>query len=318
MTEATAQEFITLGKTDVQIPAMGMGTWAWGGRSYWGFGQDYDEKDVKGAFDECLVNGINFFDTAEIYGGGKSELLVGKFIKTTDQPVVIATKFMPFPWRLWRGRLTAALRGSLDRLGLEHVDLYQVHQPFPPIPVETWAEGLAEAVEKGLARAVGVSNYDMNKMRRAQSVLAARGIPLASNQVEYSLLNRTIEFNGLLAACKEEQITLIAYSPMEQGLLTGKYTPDNPPPGIRGLRYRSKLLEKIQPLIDLMREIGQAHGGKSVAQVALNWTICKGTVPIPGAKTARQAQENIGALGWRLSDGDVQTLDNASQETAAG
>lgn len=317
MTEAIAPEIITLGKTEVQIPAMGIGAWAWGGRSYWGFGQDYGEEDVRGAFEACLANGINFFDTAEIYGSGKSELLVGKFIQSTEQPVVIATKFMPFPWRLWRGRLTAALRGSLERLGMEQVDLYQVHQPFPPLPVETWAEGLAEAVEKGLARAVGVSNYDMNKMRRAASVLTAHGIPLASNQVEYSLLNRAIEFNRLLSACKEDQITLIAYSPLEQGLLTGKYTPDNPPPGIRGLRYRSKLLEKIQPLIGLMREIGQDHDGKSVAQVALNWTICKGTVPIPGAKTAHQARENIGALGWRLSNEEVQRLDNASQETGA-
>ncbi|HZD56583.1 MAG TPA: aldo/keto reductase [Anaerolineales bacterium] len=314
MTEAFAQENITLGKTDVQIPAMGIGTWAWGGRSYWGFGQDYGEEDVRGAFDACMANGINFFDTAEIYGSGKSELLLGKFIKSTDQPVVIATKFMPFPWRLWKGRLTAALRGSLDRLSMERVELYQVHQPYPPLPAETWAEGLAKAVEKGLTRAVGVSNYDINKMRRAESVLAAHGIPLASNQVEYSLLNRAIEFNGLLSACKEDQITLIAYSPLEQGLLTGKYTPDKPPPGIRGLRYRSRLLGKIQPMIRLMRGIGQAHGGRSAAQVALNWAICKGTVPIPGAKTAHQAQENIGALGWRLSEEEMERLDSASQE----
>jgi aryl-alcohol dehydrogenase-like predicted oxidoreductase len=314
MTEAVAQELTTLGNTDIQIPTMGVGTWAWGGRSYWGFGQDYKEEDVRGAFEECLEQGINFFDTAEIYGSGKSELLLGKFARAADQPVVIATKFWPFPWRLWKGRLITALQGSLERLRRDQVDLYQVHIPFPPIPIETWAEGLAEAADRGLARAVGVSNYDISKMRRAQSVLVAHGIPLASNQVEYSLLNREIEFNGLLPACKEAQITLIAYSPLEQGLLTGKYTPDNPPPGTRGFRYRSSLLERIQPLIHLMREIGEAYGGKTPAQVAINWTICKGAVPIPGAKNVQQARENIGALGWRLSDEEVKRLDDASLE----
>jgi aryl-alcohol dehydrogenase-like predicted oxidoreductase len=317
MTEAIAQELITLGNTDIQIPMMGVGTWAWGGRSYWGFGQDYNEADVRGAFEECLEQGINFFDTAEIYGSGKSELLLGKFAGSTDQPVVIATKFWPFPWRLWKGRLITALQGSLERLRMDQVDLYQVHMPFPPIPIETWAEGLAEAVDKGLARAVGVSNYDISKMRRAQSVLAAHGIPLASNQVEYSLLNREVEFNGLLAACKDAQVTLIAYSPLEQGLLTGKYTPDNPPPGIRGFRYRSSLLQRIQPLIHLMREVGDLHGGKTLAQVAINWTICKGAVPIPGAKNVHQARENIGALGWYLSDDEVKGLDDASLEAGS-
>jgi aryl-alcohol dehydrogenase-like predicted oxidoreductase len=314
MTQAIAQELISLGNTDIQIPPMGIGTWAWGGRSYWGFGQDYDEKDVRGAFEECLALGINFFDSAEIYGNGKSELLLGKFIGSTNQPVVVATKFMPFPWRLWKGRLIAALRGSLDRLNMDLMDLYQVHQPFPPVSVETWAAGLAEAVDLSLTRAVGVSNYNIDKMRRAQSVLAQHGIALASNQVEYSLLNREVEFNGLLSACKEDQITLIAYSPLEQGLLTGKYTPDNPPPGIRGFRYRSNLLERIQPLIHLMREIGEAHGGKTPAQVAINWTICKGAVPIPGAKNVHQASENGGSLGWRLSEEEVKRLDNASLE----
>ena len=207
-----------------------------------------------------------------------------------------------------------ALRNSLERLNLQRVDLYQVHWPFPPIPVETWAEALAQAVQQGLTRAVGVSNYNAEQMQRASAALAKRGVVLASNQVEYSLLKREVEQNGLLKACQELGVTLIAYSPLAQGVLTGKYSPAHPMPGIRGWRNSKAYLAKVQPLLRLMGEIGEAHGGKSVAQVALNWTICKGTVPIPGAKNARQAQDNLGALGWRLSETEMAALDEASEK----
>jgi aryl-alcohol dehydrogenase-like predicted oxidoreductase len=115
-----------------------------------------------------------------------------------------------------------------------------------------------------------------------------------------------------LKTCQELKITLIAYSPLAKGMLTGKYTPQNPPPGPRGIKY-GHMLEAIQPLIRLEREIGQAHGGKTPAQVALNWLICKGAVPIPGAKNAGQLAENVGALGWRLDESEVTALDAASE-----
>ena len=132
--------------------------------------------------------------------------------------------------------------------------------------------------------------------------------------MEYSLINRKVEKNGLLKSCQEQGITLIAYSPLGQGILTGKYSPKRPLPGIRGWRYARSLLEKVQPLLGLMVEIGQAHGGKSAAQVALNWVICKGALPIPGAKNLRQVQENLGALGWRLVEAEVAALDEASDK----
>jgi aryl-alcohol dehydrogenase-like predicted oxidoreductase len=226
----------------------------------------------------------------------------------------VATKFFPFPWRLSKAALLRALRGSLERLNLQRVDLYQVHWPFPPMPVETWAEALAQVVQQGLARAVGVSNYSVDQMRRASAALAKRGLVLASNQVEYSLLKRQVELNGLLKTCQELGVTLIAYSPLAQGVLTGKYSPEHPLPGVRGWRHSRADLEKAQPLLHLMGVIGDAHGGKSVAQIALNWTICKGTVPIPGAKNATQAQDNLGALGWRLSEAEVAALDDASEK----
>jgi len=288
---------------------MGAGTWPWGDRLFWGYGREYNDTDLKEAFDSCLSAGICFFDTAEIYGQGKSELLLGQFLKTTDLPAIIATKFMPWPWRLSHARLIHALKKSLSRLGEVSVDLYQIHQSLPPITIETWMGAMATAFHEGLTRSIGVSNYDLNQTRRAHDRLISLGVPLASNQIEFNLLNRQAEKKGLLEECKNRGIAVIAYSPLAQGLLTGKYTPDHLPGGMRNRRINPRILSQIQPLVQLLRKIGAAHDGKTPAQVALNWTICKGTVPIPSVKSANQAQQNSGALGWRLTEAEVTDLD---------
>lgn len=291
---------------------MGLGAWQWGDRVVWQYGHGYGDVEVQQAFLASLNEGIRFVDTAEIYGNGRSERLLGQFLKETDQPVLIATKFLPFPWRFGKGSLLRALKGSLARLGLESVDLYQIHWPTPLMSIDTMMEGLAECVRSGLTRTVGVSNFGQTQMLAAYSSLARHNIPLASNQVHYSLLNRTVEKDGTLARCKELGIRLIAFSPIEMGLLSGKYSVDSPPPGLRGRSYTG-LLPRIGPLLKLMTEIGQDHGGKSNAQVALNWVICKGALTIPGAKNADQAQENAGALGWRLTDEEMARLDQTSK-----
>lgn len=305
---------VQIGKTDISVTPLGVGTWQWGDRLSWGFGGSYHEEDVHQAFSAALAAGINFFDTAELYGRGRSETFLGQFLSQTDVGPVVATKFMPLPWRLSRNALGGALRDSLRRLRLQRVDLYQMHWPSPPVPIETWMAALAEAIEQGLARAAGVSNYSAAQMRRAHTALARRGIPLASNQVQYSLLHRAPERQGILDACRELGVTLIAYSPLAKGMLTGKYSPENPPPGLRRLSYRPAYLARVQPLTKLLRELGEGHGGKTASQVALNWTICKGAIPIPGVKNARQVVDNAGALGWRLTDDEVAALDAASAE----
>jgi aryl-alcohol dehydrogenase-like predicted oxidoreductase len=308
-------QLVPLGSTGLQVVPMGVGTWAWGDRGTWGYGRTHTDADLQAAFEASLAVGINFFDTAEVYGSGQSERLVGRFISTSQQPVMVATKFLPFPWRLRKQNLLDALRASLDRLGLKQVDLYQIHFPFPPMPIETWMDGLADAVQAGFVRAVGVSNCSVEQMRRAHVALAKRGVVLASNQVEYSLLHRNPERNGLMQTCREMSVTLIAYSPIRKGVLSGKYTPENRPTGT----FRSSLanrdyLARVQPLITLLLEIGQAHGGKTPSQVALNWVMCKGALPIPGAKNVRQAQENAGALGWQLSESEMAALDAVSDK----
>lgn len=290
---------------------MGLGAWQWGDRLVWQYGHGYGETEVHQAFLASLNEGIRFIDTAEIYGNGRSERLLGQFLQGIDQPVLIATKFLPFPWRFGKGAVPRALKGSLARLGVESVDLYQIHGPTPLISIDTMMEGLAGCVKSGLTRTVGVSNFGQSQTLAAYSALARHNLPLASNQVHYSLLNRTIEKNGLLARCHELAIRLIAYSPIEKGLLSGKYTVNSPPPGARARNYAS-LLPRIGPLLKLMTEIGQDHGGKSSVQIALNWVICKGALPIPGAKNAEQAQENTGALGWRLTEKEMAALDDVS------
>jgi aryl-alcohol dehydrogenase-like predicted oxidoreductase len=225
---------------------------------------------------------------------------------------IIATKFFPMPWRLRSAALVRAVRGSLRRLGLEKIDLYQVHWPVGPRDVTHWARALADAHGAGFVRAVGVSNYDVPQMLRAHDALAARGVPLSSNQVGFSLLNRSAERSGLLDAARELGVTVIAYGPLGEGLLSGKYSSDRPPPLLRRVRYARKWLPKLPPLIGLMREIGRAHGAAAPAQVALAWCIEKGTVPIPGIKTPEHARDAAAAMSLRLSPDETAALDRAT------
>lgn len=310
-----------LGATNIQVPALGVGTWAWGDRRVWGYGRDYGRAEVEGAFWASIEAGLNFFDTAEVYGGGTSESILGELIKKSGQKVLIATKFAPY--RLTAKVLPRALERSLERLGLGQVDLYQIHWHVPHVRVEALMDALAEAYKAGKARAVGVSNYSAAQMRRAYDRLAKHGVPLASNQVEYSLLHREPETNGVLEACRELNVTLIAYSPLAMGLLSGKYRP-----GGQSLRSRLReylprqRLEAVVPVLDLLDEIGRAHG-KTPSQVVLNWLLRQsrsrlgrdrpGVIPIPGAKNARQAKENAGALGWEMTEEEAAVLDRATE-----
>ena len=291
---------------------LGLGAWQWGDRLVWQFGNGYGDEEVRKAFQASMQEGIRFVDTAEVYGSGRSERLLGMFIKETEQPVLVATKFFPYPWRFSKKAVVNALKGSLERIGIESVDLYQIHWPSLTMNTDVLMDGLAECVKNGLTRTVGVSNFGHNRMLASYSALARHGIPLASNQVHYSLLSRGAEKKGILARCGELGIRMIAYSPIEQGLLTGKYSVDHPPSGTRNRRY-ANLLPKLPPLLKLLTEIGQDHGGKSNAQVALNWVICKGSLPIPGAKNETQVIQNAGALGWRLTDEEVARLDEVSE-----
>jgi aryl-alcohol dehydrogenase-like predicted oxidoreductase len=290
-----------------------VGTWQWGDRGTWGYGSSYGESDVRAAFEAAFDAGLRLFDTAEIYGGGESERVLGRCLKGHEHEVQVATKFFPLPWRLLqRGSLVKALKASLQRLNLDRVALYQIHWPLPLLPGDIWADDLAEAVSAGLTDAVGVSNYGVRNLRRMHAALAKRSVPLVSNQVEYSLLQRKIERNGILDVCRTLGVQVIAYSPLAMGLLGGRYSPEYPPPGMRRMRARGQL-DRAARLVPVLREIGAAHDGKNPAQVALNWLICHGAVPIPGAKSDKQARENAGALGWWLTPDELARLDRLTR-----
>ncbi|MEY3869486.1 MAG: hypothetical protein RLZZ338_3377 [Cyanobacteriota bacterium] len=302
---------ITLGKNGPTVPSLCVGTWAWGDKLFWSYGRDYGASDVEDAFKASLDAGVTFFDTAEVYGNGLSEELLGQFLRKTSQPVQIATKFGPFPWRITEKAVSEALSASLKRLGVEQIALYQVHWPFTFLMnQETLMNALASEVEKGRIQAVGVSNYNVEQMRQAHKILASRGVPLATNQVRYSLLSRQVEKQGIIDSARQLGVTILAYSPLAQGLLTDKYTGEEKPEGARKIdsRFSKEGLEKIALVMSTLRKIGKKYD-RAPSQVALNWLIAQGVIPIPGAKNAIQAKENAGALGWSLSQDEVNQLE---------
>jgi aryl-alcohol dehydrogenase-like predicted oxidoreductase len=304
---------VTLGKNGSAVTALGVGTWAWGDNLFWAYGKSFGAEDVEGAFSASLAAGVTLFDTAEIYGFGESERLLGKFCQQTAQPVQIATKYFPVPWRWQRSAIADALTASLERLQQPQICLYQIHWPLEFfLKTPDFMTVLAAEVKKGRIQAVGVSNYSASQMAIAHQYLAEQGIPLASNQVPYSLLTRQIERNGILDRARQLGVTILAYSPLAQGLLTGKYTVDHPTPIQGGRRLNPQFsrqgLKKLAPQLSILRKMAEKYD-KTPAQVALNWLIAQGgVIPIPGAKNAEQAQQNAGALGWSLSPEDVTQL----------
>ncbi|CAM6094193.1 unnamed protein product [Calypogeia fissa] len=289
---------------------LGVGTWSWGQKK-WGSKGEESEQQFQEAFLKSIDCGIHLFDTAPVYGNGKSETLIGKFLKqipvATKENLVIATKYIPLPFHFnCRKQMTTSLHQSLSCLQLEQVDLFQIHGPALSIrSIEHLADGLADAYDAGLCKAVGVSNFSADEIRRAHSTLLKRNVPLQSNQVEFSLLRLLPETNGLLSTCSELGVSVLAYSPLAMGRLTGKYSVANPPPSDR--IFGNFPMEEIEPLVTKLKEIGEAHN-KTPSQVALNWILRKGAIPIPGAKNAKQAEENAGALGWSLTSEEVDEL----------
>jgi len=311
-------ETTMLGRSDVRVPRIGLGVMIWGealgaqrfmpAKSAYGGTNPADEQ---AAFEASLAAQVNFFDTAAMYSGGASERRLGELAQGKE--VLIATKFPPTP--VARGQdLPYALDASLRNLRRSSVDLYQHHFPSPRVDISALMGLMADAVEAGKIKAVGVSNYSATQMRTAHRALAQRGIPLASNQVQYSLLHRQPETNGVLNTCRELGITLIAYQPLASGALTGKYLGDRKPAGIRRFRepFRGSKFHGLQPVVTLLRLIGD-HYGKSPGQVALRWLLEQENIlPIPGAKNADQATHNAGALSFALTPAEIEYLNEAT------
>ena len=337
----------TLGNSNVTVPAMGIGT------MLWDFTKSKTKDDIFQAYRTGLDNGINFFDTAEIYFNGNSERMLAECLKKDGRPIMIASKFAPpssmIPLSMKRTTvskksphaLMEALDCSLQRLGVNHIDLYQMHAPPKYNTIEDYMDVMAEAVKAGKTHAVGVCNFSESQIRQAHKRLAQHDVPLATAMIGFNLLRRYPETNGVFSACREMNITVIPYAPLAEGILTGKYrngkikTPlsyrgalyfghlnivkdhEDSTPLIKKIFTKPRELDnkKLEPLFKVLDEIAKTHN-KTLAQVVINWLITTEEVqviPIPGIRNMRQMNDNMGSLGWSLSKEERSLIDKAEK-----
>lgn len=292
-----------LGRSGIKVSAIGIGTWQWG-TGYWGYGKGYTKEDLYKAFKKALDLGINFFDTAEIYG--QSEKLLGEFIdKEGREGLVIATKV--WPWHsTFEGTVRAAER-SLKKLRVGHIDLYQVHWPNPLVSLSETMKAFDKLYLEGKVRVAGLSNFGVKGIMKARKVL--RYVKLVSDQVEYNMLERGVE-EELLPYLQKEEITLIAYSPLAQGLLAGKLM-KRPKDIIRATNpfFSGYNLKRIRPLIEVLRRTAEERD-VSIVQVSLNWLLSKkGVIPIPGVKNEGQVADIAEAMSWDLKDSELKEIE---------
>lgn len=281
---SSAFDWRPLGRSGLSVLPLGLGTNKWA---------KADRAAVLATFQRAAAAGPCLIDTAEVYF---SERAVGRCLRAAPGPTMVATKFAPFIGRTSPRRMMKALDASLERLGIQTIDLYYLHFPLPLIDLHVFAAGLAEAVKSGRARAVGVSNFNADKMRRIADHLDAAGVPLAANQVNYSLLKRGPETNGVLDACRECDVALVAYLPLASGWLT-----------------RPTEAKETEALRALLADIARAHDA-NVSQVALNWLLMRDphVIAIPGATKPQHVEDNLETLTWQLSAAEFDAIDQAS------
>jgi aryl-alcohol dehydrogenase-like predicted oxidoreductase len=294
----------------VRVSAIGVGTWQFGSKE-WGYGEQYASTTAHEIVQHAIELGVNLFDTAEIYGMGRSERILGEALGDHREQAFIASKVFPVlplsPVVQWRAVQSA------QRLGVERIDLYQVHWPNPIVPLPATMRGMRALLDVGLVRHVGVSNFPTEWWRRAERSL---GAPVLSNQVQYSLACRKPDREGgAVAYAQEYDRMVIAYSPLAQGLLGGRYDVDHPPPGSARANnplFLTENLERAAGLIAALRDIAQAHGA-TPAQIALAWVIRRpNVVAIPGASTVEQLDRNCEAADIELTDDEDARLTDES------
>jgi aryl-alcohol dehydrogenase-like predicted oxidoreductase len=291
-----------------RVSRIGLGTWQFGSRE-WGYGDSYASGAARDIVGRALELGVTLFDTAEVYGLGRSERILGEALGDARSEMVVASKVFPvapFP-PIVRQRAHA----SAERLGLKRIPLYQVHQPNPLVPDSVIMPGLRDLLDSGTIGAAGVSNYSLDRWRKAD---AALGRPVISNQVHFSLAHPGA-LDDLVPFAEEHNRLVIAYSPLAQGLLGGKYTVDNRPGGVRAMNplFGTENLTRVQPLLDTLREVAAGVGARP-AQVALAWLISlPGVVAIPGASSVEQLEFNVAAADLELSADAVDALTAAAR-----
>jgi aryl-alcohol dehydrogenase-like predicted oxidoreductase len=311
-----------LGQSDLMLTPIGLGCWQFSKQNNLAgkFWPSLEDELIEKVVSRSLEGGINWFDTAEVYGNGASEKALSKALQSLGkQPgdILIATKWWPF-FR-FASNIRKTISKRIQALTPYPIDVYQVHQPFGFSSAKSEVEAMAKLVKEKHIRHIGVSNFSAARMQSAFEALQKQGIPLVSNQMPYSLLNRKIESNGVMDMAKKLGISIIAYSPLAQGILTGKFH-DNPQlikkAGFRksSSQFKPAGIEKSRPLINTLKELAIKYE-VTAAQIALNWVIHfhgETVFAIPGATKENHVKENTGALSFRLSDEDMKRLDEES------
>jgi aryl-alcohol dehydrogenase-like predicted oxidoreductase len=312
-----------LGRSDIRVTPVGLGCWQFSqGRGWNRYWPVLPEAEIDGIVAASIEGGINWFDTAEAYGNGASEQELARVLQKGGHApgrFVIATKWTPLLRRA--SSIAATIDARLACLAPYPIDLHQVHNPMSISSLAAQMRAMAGLVRDGRVRTVGVSNFGAKRMIEAHRILAGEGVPLVSNQVHYSLLKRGIEADGTMDAAREMGITIIAYSPLDQGVLTGRFHDDpSRRKAIAGLRkwrgfYRASFLERSRPVIEALREVAARHVA-TPAQVALNWLFSvhgETVVAIPGASKTAQAAANAASMRIELTADEIDHLDRVSR-----
>ncbi len=312
-----------LGRTEIKVTPIGLGCWQFSkgrglGGKYW---KVLDDAEIGRILAAALAGGINWFDTAESYGRGESERALARGLAALGKvpgEIVVATKWHPVLRRA--SSIEATIGTRLADLAPFPIDLHQIHNPYSVSTLRAQLRAMARLVEAGKIRAVGVSNFSRKRMERAVRILGEFGLPLAANQVRFSLLDRTIEADGTLQAAADLGVSIIAYSPLAQGILSGRFHDDpglvRRQPGFRKYMpaFRRAALERSRPVVETLRRIAPNYGATAV-QAALNWVVTAhggNIVAIPGASRAGQVADLTAAMAFGLSEEDAAELDRVS------
>lgn len=303
------------GGKDVMIPYISIGTWAWGDKATFNYDPTVDLPKIHAAWEKLKSVGLTFVDTAQSFGNGESERICGTLFKGMPRDAfVVQTKWFSggLSNTLMQSRgPKARLKESLKRLGLDYVDIYLVHGPIHGSSIATVAEGLAECVEEGMTRAVGVANYSTQEMIKMADELAKSNVPLSVSQCEYSVIRRVPEVTGMIRECRKRDICFQGFASLGEGRLAGKYSRFNESESTR--RFSSYPMHMLEPTINVLKSVAEQHR-VSVSAVALNYSINKGVVPLVGVRDAEQAEEDMQALGWRLTTDEIRRIEEVSFE----
>ena len=293
------------------LPKIALGAWAWGNDGT--FGNEHKTEDLKPIYDKAMELGLNLWDTAYVYGMGKSEEVLGEFLRTSNrEDYVISTKFTPQLAEMFEANeVTSMYENSAKILGVDEIDIFWIHNP---VGAPDWTKKLVETAKEHDIKMIGVSNHNLAEIKEANEILKEAGLKLGAVQNHYSLLNRSSEDSGILEYCQENDIIFFSYMVLEQGALSGKYDAAHPfPEGSDRANAYGDSLAEIEELNKAIAEIAEAHDAK-VAQLPIAWAVAKGTLPIIGATKVHHVEDAAEAVEIELTDDEIRTMEELADK----